>query len=172
MDFELPEEILMIKKTIRQFIDREVIPLERDYRPEGEDMPERLLKPLQEKAKALGFWHLDVPQEYGGAGLDLLTRCVIAEEVFRTVALPFRNNELFGPVVRPVLFYCNEEQKKRFLFPVLRGEMRVCFAQTEPDAGSDSVVGIINHHIQGPLGDPQSPCPVPPDASFLYPLLR
>lgn len=137
MDFELPEELLLIKKTIRQFIDREVIPLERDYRPEGEDMPEHLLKPLQEKAKALGFWHLDVPQEYGGAGLDLLTRCVIAEEVFRTVALPFRNNELFGPVVRPVLFYCNEEQKERFLFPVLRGEMRVCFAQTEPDAGSD-----------------------------------
>ncbi len=100
-------------------------------------MPEHLLKPLQEKAKALGFWHLDVPQEFGGPGLDLLSRCVIAEELFRTVAIPFRNNEVFGPAVRPVMFYCNEEQRERFLFPVLRGEKRACFAQTEPDAGSD-----------------------------------
>jgi acyl-CoA dehydrogenase len=44
---------------------------------------------------------------------------------------------LFGPEVRPVLFHCNEEQKERFLKPVLRGEIRFCFAQTEPDAGSD-----------------------------------
>ena len=137
MDFELPEELKIIKKTIRDFIDREVIPLERDCRPEGDNMPEGVMKSLQEKAKALGFWQLDVPQEYGGAGLDLLTRCVIMEEVARTVALPFRNNELFGPEVRAVLYHCNDDQKKRFLFPVLRGEKRVCFAQTEPDAGSD-----------------------------------
>jgi acyl-CoA dehydrogenase len=100
-------------------------------------MPEGVMKSLQEKAKALGFWQLDVPQKYGGAGLDLLTRCVIMEEVARTVALPFRNNELFGPEVRAVLYHCNDDQKERFLFPVLRGEKRVCFAQTEPDAGSD-----------------------------------
>lgn len=137
MDFELPEEVRLIQKTVRDFIEREVIPLEHECRPEGEGMPEELLKPLQEKAKALGFWRLEVPEEYGGAGLDLLTRCVIAEEVGKTVALPFRANELFGPDVRPVLFHCNDEQKERFLFPVLRGELRVCFAQTEPDAGSD-----------------------------------
>ena len=137
MDFELPEELQLIKKTVRDFIDREVIPLEREYRPESEDMPEHLLKPLQEKTKTMGFWQLDVPQEYGGAGLDLLTRCVIMEEVGRTVALPFRTNELFGHEVKPVLFHCNEEQKERFLFPVLRGEKKICFAQTEPDAGSD-----------------------------------
>ena len=137
MDFNLPEELQMLKETVRRFVDRELIPLEREYRPEGDEMPERLLKPLQEKAKALGLWQLDVPEEYGGAGLDLLSRCVIQEEISRTVLLPFRENELFGPAVRPVLFHCNEEQKERFLFPVLRGERRVCFAQTEPDAGSD-----------------------------------
>jgi acyl-CoA dehydrogenase len=96
-----------------------------------------LLKPLQEKAKALGLWLLGVPEEYGGAGLNLLARCIIAEEMSRSVAVPYRSNELFGPEVRAVLFYCNEEQKQRFLFPALRGEKRVCFAQTEPDAGSD-----------------------------------
>ncbi len=137
MDFDLPEELQMVKETVRRFVDRELIPLERDFRPEGEEMPENLLRPLQEKAKAMGLWMLDVPQEYGGAGLGLLARCVIAEEVSRTVLLPFRGHELFGPEVRPVLFHCNEEQKQRFLYPVIRGELRVCFAQTEPDAGSD-----------------------------------
>jgi acyl-CoA dehydrogenase len=127
----------MLKETVRRFVEKELIPLEREFRPEGEDMPEKLLRPLQEKAKSLGLWMLDVPQEYGGAELDLLTRCVIQEEVSRTVVIPFRHNEVFGPEVRPVLFHCNEEQKKRFLYPVLRGEIRVCFAQTEPDAGSD-----------------------------------
>ena len=100
-------------------------------------MPEQYIKPLQEKAKAIGLWLLDVPQEYGGAGLDLMSRCVIMEEVARTVAIPFRYAPIFGPEVRPVLFHCNEEQKKRFLLPVIRGEKRICFAQTEPDAGSD-----------------------------------
>lgn len=137
MDFNLPEELQMLKETVRRFVEKELIPLEREFRPEGEEMPERLLKPLQEKAKAIGLWLLDVPEEYGGAGLGLLPRCVIAEELFRTVAVPFRSNEIFGPEVRAVLFHCNEEQKQRFLTPVLKGEMKVCFAQTEPDAGSD-----------------------------------
>ena len=137
MDFNLPEELQLLKGTVRRFVDRELIPLEREYRPEGEDMPERLLKPLQEKARGMGLWLLDVPEEFGGAGMDLLSRCVVMEEVARTVALPFRYNTLFGPEVRPVLFHCNEEQKERFLYPVIRGEKRICFAQTEPDAGSD-----------------------------------
>lgn len=137
MDFDLPEELRMLKETVRRFVEKELIPLEREFRPEGEEMPEHLIRPLQEKAKALGLWLLEVPEQYGGAGLGLLARCVIAEEVSRSVVLPFRGNELFGPEIRPVLFHCNEEQKERFLFPVIRGEKRVCFAQTEPDAGSD-----------------------------------
>lgn len=137
MDFNLPEELQILKETVRRFVDKELIPLEREFRPEGEDMPERLLRPLQEKAKALGLWMLDVPPAFGGAGLDLLSRCVIEEEVSRTVVIPFRHNEVFGPDVRPVLFHCDQEQKEKFLFPVLKGEKRICFAQTEPDAGSD-----------------------------------
>src|SRR5574342_325294 len=138
MDFNLPEEIQLLKDTVRRFVDKELIPLEHEYRHDSEGaMPDRLLKPLQEKAKAMGLWMLDVPAEYGGAGLGLLPRCVIHEEVARAASLPFRGLELFGPEVRPVLFHCNEEQKERFLKPVLRGEFRICFAQTEPDAGSD-----------------------------------
>ena len=138
MDFNLPEEIQILRETVRRFVDKELIPLEREYRHDSEGpMPEHLLKPLQEKTKSMGLWMLDVPAEYGGAGLGLLPRCIIHEELARAASLPFRSLELFGPEVRPVLFHCNDEQKKKFLEPVLRGELRFCFAQTEPDAGSD-----------------------------------
>ncbi len=137
MDFDLPEELQMLKETVKRFVDKELIPLEREFRPDGDEMPDHILRRLQEKAKAVGLWMLEVPQECGGAGLHLLTRCVIEEEVWRSIVIPFRHNEVFGPEVRPILFHCNEEQKERFLFPVLRGEKRICFAQTEPDAGSD-----------------------------------
>ena len=137
MDFHLSDELLMLQSTVRRFVDEELIPLEAEYRPEADAMPEEMLRPLQQKAKSIGLWLLDVPKEYGGADLDLLTRCVIAEEVGRTVVIPYRINEVFGPEVRPPLFYCNEEQKDRYLYPVLKGEKRMCFALTEPDAGSD-----------------------------------
>ena len=68
MDFNLPEELQLLKDTVRKFVDRELIPLEHECRPEGEDMPEHYIRPLQEKAKAIGLWLLDVPQEYGGPG--------------------------------------------------------------------------------------------------------
>jgi len=137
MDFHLSDELLMLQATVRRFVDEELIPLEAEYRPEADKMPDEMLRPIQEKAKSIGLWLLDVPKEYGGADLDLLTRCVIAEEVGRTVVIPYRINEVFGPEVRPPLFYCNEEQKDRYLHPVLKGEKRMCFALTEPDAGSD-----------------------------------
>ena len=62
MDFNLPEEIQILKDTVRRFVDKELIPLEREYRHDSEGpMPEHLLKPLQEKTKAMGLWMLDVP---------------------------------------------------------------------------------------------------------------
>src|SRR5438046_1093891 len=88
MDFNLPEEIQILKDTVRRFVDKELIPLEHEYRHDSETaMPEHLLKPLQEKTKAMGLWMLDVPAEYGGAGLGLLPRCVIHEEIARAVDL-------------------------------------------------------------------------------------
>ncbi len=137
MDFDLPEEQRLLKDTIRRFVDRELIPLERTIDGIDRALPEATFAQLQAKTREMGLWLLDVPAEHGGAALDLVSQCVVAEEVGRTAALPFRSHGLFGPDVRPILFHANEEQRQRFLLPVLRGEIRVCFAQTEPDAGSD-----------------------------------
>ena len=136
MDFELPWEVKTLQQTVRQFVERELIPIEIRVN-QHEELSDDVLRPLQDKVKALGLWLLDVPKRHGGAGLGLLERCVIQEEISKTKALPFRHNELFGPVVGPILYHCNAEHRERFLYPVIRGELRVCFAQTEPDSGAD-----------------------------------
>ena len=137
MDFDLAPEHRLLQETVRRFVDRELIPLERTIRPDRRELPEATLQKIQAIAKDMGLWMLEVPEEYGGAGLDFFSQCIVAAELARTSALPFRSAGIFGPDVRPILFYGNDDQKERFLLPVVRGEARVCFAQTEPDAGSD-----------------------------------
>lgn len=136
MDFELPEELRLLKKTVGDFVDRELIPIEMKSM-DGPFMRPEMRAPLEEKAKKLGLWHLDVPAEYGGAGLGLLGLVTVWEEIARTVAMPPRGPSVFGPDIRPILFTLNEKQKEKYLYPVLRGEKKTAFAQSEPDAGSD-----------------------------------
>ena len=136
MDYQLPEELRMLQETVRRFVDRELIPIEQDSM-DGPKLKEEVQESLEEKAKAIGLWLFDVPEEYGGQGLGLLARSIVWTELARTIALPTRNVNIFGPIVSPILYYLNEEQKKRYLFPVLEGKLRHCFAQTEPEAGGD-----------------------------------
>jgi hypothetical protein len=136
MDFELPEELRLLKETVRNFVDRELIPVEMASM-DGAIMRPEVRAPLEEKAKKLGLWHLDVPAEYGGAGLNLLGMVVVWEEIARTIAMPPRGPSVFGPDIRHVLFTLNPAQKEKYLFPVLRGEKNTAFAQSEPDAGAD-----------------------------------
>lgn len=136
MDFELPEDVRLLQQTVRDFVDRELIPIEM------KSMDGPILKPevrasLEAKTKELGLWLLNVPEQYGGCGLNLLAMVTIWEEMARTVALPARGPGIFGPDVRPLLYILNEQQKEKYLVPILRGEKIAAFAQTEPDAGAD-----------------------------------
>jgi len=79
---------------------------------------------------------MDTPKEYGGAGFNQLELCVVWVELYKAGILPNRDLAVVGPDVR-ILVHCNEQQRERYLFPVIRGERRWCFAQTEPDAGTD-----------------------------------
>ncbi|MFM1813403.1 MAG: hypothetical protein RLZ98_98 [Pseudomonadota bacterium] len=136
MDFELPEELQLLQETVRRFVDTELIPLE------GKSLENGRLKPgveaqLTAKCRELGLWQIDVPEEYGGQGLGLLACSVVWAELGRTVALPTRGHRILGPEVRPVLYRLEGEMREKYLFPSMRGEITSCFAQTEPDAGSD-----------------------------------
>src|SRR5215813_10864697 len=136
MDFELPEELRLLKDNLRRFVDRELIPLERAVVNDVAQQKE-LQKRLRPKVEALGLWQYDVPEELGGLGLGMLAKVVVWSEVSRTTALPARHVSLFGFPVSPILYTLEGEAREHYLLPVIRGEKTSCFAQTEADAGSD-----------------------------------
>jgi acyl-CoA dehydrogenase len=136
MDFELSEELRMLQAQLRRFVDKEIIPIERDAY-EGPDMKPEVRARLSEMTRKMGLWHYGTPVEYGGQGLGMLARAVVWEQMGRTIALPTRRTQIFGPEPSYTLFALDERQKQEYLLPVIRGEKKGCFAQTEPDAGGD-----------------------------------
>jgi acyl-CoA dehydrogenase len=138
MDFQLPEELRLLKDQLRHFVDTELIPHEREtLTDDGDELKPEWRDRLIKGAKELGIWMMEVPEEFGGPGLDLVGRAVVWQELARTIALPSRGENITGPTVRHILFTLTGDLKEKYLMPVLRGEKRACFAQTEPDAGSD-----------------------------------
>ena len=136
MDFKLPEELQMLQQNLRRYVDNEMIPHERETLNGIELKPEWREK-FQDGMKKLGLWMMDVPEEYGGPGLSLLAKSIVWQELGRTIALPAREDGITGPQVRHILFQLQGEMREKYLMPTLLGEKRACFAQTEPDAGSD-----------------------------------
>lgn len=137
MDFALAPEEKMIQQTAREFVRRELMPLEGDVlRNEREGRPgldREHVRTLQAKARQQGFWGINTPEEYGGANLGSVVTCLTYMELGRTF-VPFT----FGGVADNILYACNEEQKRRYLIPTIEGTRRSCFALTEPGAGSDA----------------------------------
>jgi len=136
MDFELPEELRMLANELRKFVDKEIIPIERDA-CRGADMKPEVRERLSRMTKDMGLWHFATPVEFGGQGLGMLARAVVWEQMGRTIALPTRKWQIFGPEISPTLYLLDERQRADYLLPVVRGEKKDCFAQTEPDAGGD-----------------------------------
>src|SRR5262249_34018664 len=128
MDFHLTDELNMIVDVVREFRERELMPLEHHFLLQGRFTVEER-DALDEKAKAAELWALDVPEELGGHGMGELAMCLIVEELFKHPAM-----YLFGGSPEPVLYHSNDEQRERYLMPVIRGERRSCYAFTEPDA--------------------------------------
>ena len=133
MDFELPEELKMIRGLARDFVANELRPLERDLLGRSADLSDARFALSQatelgliRKARDAGLWGASVPEELGGVGLGTLANCVIEEELAQTVT-PFG----FGDV-SPILFDCNDDQKRRYLTPVLNHEKLAYLALMEP----------------------------------------
>jgi acyl-CoA dehydrogenase len=137
MDFALSDEQKMILDTTREFVRRELLPLEKDVSRaelQGREFPDRgTYRALQQKARTAGLWGLMTPEEYGGANLGVLTTALINIETARALV---RFN--YGGSADNILYGCNEEQKQRYLLPVIAGDRQSCFALTEPDTGSDA----------------------------------
>jgi acyl-CoA dehydrogenase len=136
VDFKLPDALRMLRDMVRRFVDDELIPLE-GKSLDGNRLKADIEARLINRCKALGLWQLDVPEEFGGQGLGVLGRSIVWSELGRTVALPVRTVRILGPDIRAPLYALDGEMRERYLMPSIRGERESCFAQTEPDAGSD-----------------------------------
>ncbi|MES2400431.1 MAG: acyl-CoA dehydrogenase family protein [Pseudomonadota bacterium] len=136
MDFSIPEELRMLRDSARRFVQQELLPIEPLYANEA-DIPDDVRARLQAKAKELGFWIFDLPEAYGGGGVGYLGMCLVCEELARCNVPSFRAPTVFTPYLGPVLFRCTPEQQQKYLYPVINGDKRTCFALTEPNGGSD-----------------------------------
>ncbi len=133
MDFGLTEEQELIVATTRAFVENELYPHEAELERTGVLRPE-LAEALKQKAIAAGLYAANIPEEFGGVGLDTQTWLLYEKELGKTsYALHWTC------VARPSNILCagTEAQRQKYLGPCLRGEKSDCLAMTEPGAGSD-----------------------------------
>ena len=135
MDFNLEPAKQVVVNRYREYVDRELVPLEPEFLASGFAAMLPKLRELRADVKRQGLWGPIYPHEHGGLGLDLLThglisealgRCPFAHYVFGCNAPDAGNVELLHESGTPA-------QKKRWLEPLVAGEIRSCFGMTEPD---------------------------------------
>jgi acyl-CoA dehydrogenase len=132
MDLAIPEELELVRRSVRRFVDRELRPLEREVEEADRIAPE-VDRALRKRSVELGFYGHNLPEALGGGGLSTLGQALIGEELGRTtMALAATVGFLPGG-----LRFAGPGQRAWFLDPILRADKVVAYALTEPDAGSD-----------------------------------
>src|SRR5262252_2836785 len=143
MDFEPSSEQQMLIDQVRRFVREESIPLETKLDPDAADLEPDDYKRLVEKTKAMGLFGIDIPKEFGGPDIDIVTRVLLAIEMAQHRAgLYVPCYGTFGGAGLAQIFEANEDQKERYLYPTLRGEKKPFFGLTEPSGGSDPARAI------------------------------
>ena len=133
MDFDLSDDQKMILELVEEVSQAEFAPRADEISKKGE-FPSKNIKKLAE----LDLFGVTLPREYGGLGMDYLTCTLISEKISRacaTTGLIFGANLL---CTYPLMVFGTEDQKRKFLPPLARGEALGAFALTEPEAGSDA----------------------------------
>jgi len=134
MDFELTEEQRSLQALCRDFTQKEILPKRDEWNTTG-----RFPVEVFRKMAALGLMGLLVPEEYGGTGVGAVTYVAAMEEIAKadqSVAATWNAHLTIGSL--PLLYFGTEEQKRRWLVPLARGERLGAFGLTEPEAGSDA----------------------------------
>ncbi|RLI70754.1 acyl-CoA dehydrogenase, partial [Archaeoglobales archaeon] len=132
MNFKFNEEQRMLRDAVREFAEKEIMPYGREY-DEKKEYPWEIFR----KAAKLGFIGIDMPEEYGGAGMEYMNVAIVAEELTRadsSIGSAIASSILGCPMLK---YFGSDEQKEKYLKPVLEGKTTSAIAITEPDAGSD-----------------------------------
>jgi acyl-CoA dehydrogenase len=147
MNFEFNEKAKELQRRLQAFMDEHIYPNEQRFLEEIEHerwKPTRIIEELKPKARATGLWNLFLPNDENGAGptnleyaplCEIMGRSAMAAEVFNCSAPDTGNMEVLAR-------YGTPEQKERWLKPLLAGEIRSCFAMTEPDVASSDATNI------------------------------
>lgn len=147
MDFEFGARTRDLQQRLQAFMEEHVYPQERRFEEElarQRWLPTRIVEELKPKARAAGLWNLFLPNDAGGAGLsnleyaplcEIMGRSVMAPEIFNCSAPDTGNMEVLAR-------YGSPEQKDRWLKPLLAGEIRSCYAMTEPEVASSDATNI------------------------------
>jgi alkylation response protein AidB-like acyl-CoA dehydrogenase len=134
MEFLFSDEHKMLRETVKKFVDAELRPKAHEI-DKNKKVPEEILKKMAE----LGFFGVPFPEEYGGSGLGKIGYCILIEELTRGCA---STAIIVGASVSlcamPIFFAGTEEQKRKYLIPLIKGEKIGALAMTESQAGSDA----------------------------------
>jgi acyl-CoA dehydrogenase len=147
VNFEFSDKVKNLQRQVQAFLDEYIYPNEQHFYDEIEKnrwSPPRIVEELKLKARAAGLWNLFLPDSEHGAGLtnleyaplcEMMGRSAMAPEVFNCSAPDTGNMEVLAR-------YGTSEQKERWLKPLLAGEIRSCFAMTEPAVASSDATNI------------------------------
>ncbi|MCM3691201.1 acyl-CoA dehydrogenase family protein [Neobacillus niacini] len=149
MNFEYSDKVKALQEKVTAFMEEVVYPNEEIYHNQLNEGKTRwqsppIMEEMKKKAKDAGLWNLFLPESEYGAGLtnleyaplaEIMGRSAIGSEVFNCSAPDTGNMEV---LVR----YGTQEQKEKWLMPLLNGEIRSCFSMTEPDVGSSDATNI------------------------------
>jgi acyl-CoA dehydrogenase len=147
MNFDYSDKVKSLEQRLRAFMDEHIYPNEKRYNQEIENdrwAPTKVIEELKPQARAAGLWNLFLPDDAHCAGLtnleyaplcEIMGRSILAPEVFNCSAPDTGNMEVLAR-------YGTPEQKERWLKPLLAGEIRSCFAMTEPAVASSDATNI------------------------------
>ena len=154
MNFEYSPKVQDLRKRLAAFLDENIYPNEAVFHRQLQEgdrwQPTPIIEELKDKAKAEGLWNLFLPETEYGAGLsnleyaplcELMGRSAIAPEVFNCAAPDAGNMET-------LVCYATEEQKERWLKPLLEGRIRSCFCMTEPGVASSDATNIQSRIVR------------------------
>lgn len=138
----LEENLTQLRGKLQEFIQNELLPYERKHQLNAEeDIPVEAIQWARKRSRELGFYGINLPREFGGKDISLKGLCLLKEEIARSGAVLWGQviGEIGGPLrIGQMLESFTQEQKEKYVIPVVNGDSSCCFALTEPNAGSDA----------------------------------